>query len=59
MGRLDITAKAKELFDKYKFVLAVLGIGILLMLIPDNDKPQAPSCNAFSIISRLRPLSSS
>ena len=42
MGRLDITAKAKELFDKYKFVLAVLGIGILLMLIPDNDKTQAP-----------------
>ena len=42
MGGLDITAKAKELFDKYKFVLAVLGIGILLMLIPDNDNTQVP-----------------
>ena len=42
MGGLDITAKAKELFDKYKFVVAVLGIGILLMLIPDNGNTQVP-----------------
>lgn len=47
MDRLDFTAKIKELFDKYKFVLAILGIGILLMVFPgkDNAEPQ-PESNA-------------
>lgn len=45
MDRLDFTAKIKELFDKYKFVLAILGIGILLMVFPgkDNAEPQPVS----------------
>lgn len=59
MDRLDFTVKIKELFDKYKFVLAILGIGILLMVFPgkDNAEPQ-PESNAQTVpsISRAEEL---
>lgn len=61
MDRLNLTEKAKELFDKYKFVLAVLGIGVLLMLLPDNDKVQSqppPSDQMPPSISRAEELES-
>lgn len=41
MDRIDISAKAKELFGKYKYVLLVLGLGILLMTLPEGS-PHPP-----------------
>ena len=41
MDRIDIPTKAKELFGKYKYVLLVLGLGILLMTLPEGN-PQPP-----------------
>ncbi len=38
MGRIDITKKAKELFDKYKFVLLILAAGVLLMIFPSGQE---------------------
>ena len=37
MDRIDIPTKAKELFGKYKYVLLVLGLGILLMTLPERN----------------------
>ena len=42
MDRIDITAKARELFGKYKYVLLILGLGIFLMLLPDGESKPAP-----------------
>lgn len=38
MDRLITQAKVKELFGKYKYVLLVLALGILLMLIPERTE---------------------
>lgn len=45
MDRIDIPTKAKELFGKYKYVLLVLGLGILLMTLPEGN-PQPPQQEA-------------
>lgn len=42
MDRIIITAKVKELFGKYKYVLLILGLGILLMSIPERDEETMP-----------------
>lgn len=37
MERLDIGAKVKELFGKYKYVLLILAVGIILMSLPEGQ----------------------
>ena len=37
MGRLEIHGKLKALFGKYKYVLLILGLGIILMSMPELD----------------------
>ena len=53
MDRIDIPTKAKELFGKYKYVLLVLVLGILLMTLPEGDsqtqQPVAPDEQPSSI----------
>ena len=41
MDRIEIGKKAKELFQKYKFVLIILVLGVFLMKFPaqEQDKP--------------------
>lgn len=42
MDRIEIGNKAKDFLGKYKFVLLILGLGILLMTIPSpSEKPAA------------------
>jgi len=36
MDRLDLKRKAIELFEKYKFAVIILGVGIFMMLLPDS-----------------------
>ena len=38
MDRIGIGAKAKELFGKYKYILLILLIGIILMSLPDGTR---------------------
>lgn len=45
MDRIDLTQKAKQLWNKYKYVLLVIGIGIFLMSMPEA-KPSAPTAVA-------------
>ncbi len=42
MDRIDIAPKARELFGKYKYVLLILGLGIFLMLLPDEGSKPLP-----------------
>lgn len=42
MDRVEINRKLKELFGKYKYVLLILAVGILLMSLPEKEQ-QAPS----------------
>ena len=37
MGRLDMTGKLKVLFGKYKYVMLILGLGIILMSLPELE----------------------
>ena len=39
MDRIDAVNKAKELLGKYKYVLLILCVGILLMSLPDSKEP--------------------
>lgn len=39
MDRIDYTALIKNLFSKYKYMLLILGIGIILMSIPTGERP--------------------
>ena len=41
MDWITRSGKLKELFGKYKYVLLILGLGILLMLIPERTQ-EAP-----------------
>ena len=41
MGQLDMTGKLKALFGKYKYVLLILGLGIILMSLPDPEEAPA------------------
>lgn len=38
MERLEISAKVKELFGKYKYVLLILAVGIILMSLPEGQR---------------------
>ena len=38
MDRISVTGRVKELWGKYKFVLLILGLGILLMSLPEGTK---------------------
>jgi len=51
MDRLDFTKKIKEIFDRYKYVLLILFIGIFLMLLPgQTDKaPQQETATPESM----------
>jgi len=44
MDRIDLTQKAKQLWNKYKYVLLVIGIGIFLMSMPEIN-PSAPTAD--------------
>lgn len=37
MDRIDVRGKLKELFGKYKYVLLILALGIILMSLPEKD----------------------
>ncbi len=37
MDRLELSLKVKELFGKYKYVLLILAVGILLMSLPEGQ----------------------
>ena len=37
MDRLELSLKMKELFSKYKYVLLILAVGILLMSLPEGQ----------------------
>ena len=37
MDRLEVSRKLKELFGKYKYVLLILAVGILLMSVPEKE----------------------
>ena len=39
MDQVGISKKAKNLFEKYKFVLLILAVGILLMNFPSGQEP--------------------
>lgn len=41
MDRTMINKQVKELFDKYKYVLLIIGLGILFMSIPEDNGKQA------------------
>ena len=41
MDRIDIYTKGAEIFKKYKYVLLILFVGIILMMLPDKEK-EAP-----------------
>lgn len=41
MDRISTGAKARELFGKYKYVLLILALGILLMSLPDRGSSPA------------------
>lgn len=38
MDRIDYSTLIKNLFSKYKYMLLILGIGIILMLIPTGER---------------------
>ena len=38
MDRIDIYTKGAEIFKKYKYVLLILFVGIILMMLPDKEK---------------------
>ena len=40
MDRIDLTQKAKQLWDRYKYILLVIGIGIILMSLPGGKEPE-------------------
>ena len=42
MDRIDF-AKTKIIFQKYKYVLLILALGVILMLIPANIQPEGES----------------
>lgn len=42
MERIDLIAKLKYILEKYKFVLLILGAGILLMSLPDSGSDKKP-----------------
>ena len=37
MDRLELSRKMKDLFGKYKYVLLILAVGILLMSLPEEQ----------------------
>lgn len=41
MGRIDMTGKLKALLGKYKYVLLILVLGVILMSLPETDEPPA------------------
>lgn len=41
MDRLELSLKMKELFGKYKYVLLILAVGILLMSLPEREDQEA------------------
>ena len=43
MDRLELNRKLKEVFNKYKYVLLILAVGILLMSLPEEQKQPAPN----------------
>lgn len=49
MDRIDISGKAKELFGKYKYVLLILCIGIVLMQFPDRNTAVKPETAPVSV----------
>ena len=40
MGRVEINKRMQELFDRYKFVLLIIAVGIFLMVFPSSQEPQ-------------------
>lgn len=42
MDRVEIRQKALAAFRKYKFVLLILAIGLVLMRLPDGNVPETP-----------------
>ena len=42
MDRLELNQKLKEAFGKYKYVLLILAVGILLMSLPEEQKQPTP-----------------
>jgi len=42
MDRIDMYSKGKELVLKYKYVLLILSVGILLMLLPEKEDISPP-----------------
>ena len=52
MERINLVTKLKDLWGKYKFVLLILGIGILLMSFPDSTVRTVQQENAASEIAQ-------
>lgn len=42
MDRIDITKRVTELFGKYKYVLLILAVGLLLMSLPERTNESVP-----------------
>ena len=42
MDRIDITKRVTELFEKYKYVLLILAVGLLLMSLPERTNEPVP-----------------
>ncbi len=40
MDRIEFIATAKKYFSKYKYVILILGVGMMLMSLPDGEKPE-------------------
>ena len=58
MDRIDF-AKTKIIFQKYKYVLLILALGVILMLIPANIQPEGesqPPATESSSVSRAQEL---
>jgi stage III sporulation protein AG len=58
MDRIDF-AKSKSIFRKYKYVLLILVLGVILMLLPEKDQPivaSQPTTAEATPVSRTQEL---
>lgn len=52
MDRLSIQSKIKDVFGKYKFVLLILCVGLLLMLLPGKTEEEEITKEPQSIVEK-------